>query len=193
MIWWNLYERHAKGRARAGDRLRGVRAVLEDFRSRQGLPKGLSAQWSSQTNRESGTVEWFLGDRTGVAKLPATPDLRDVRLTLLALVDGRNDHLRQFTAMLEGRATTGKAKWTVAIHLEDDRGGDDADHKGSGACGHASWHCHVGPDLNAKPKVRVPLPGLTAADAVRWLLTTHDRAMEPASWGRLPERLRAAR
>lgn len=191
MIWWDLYERHAKGRANATKRLRGVRAVLRDFQNRHGLPQGFNARWASQNNPDSGTVEWFMGDRAGVIDLPAFADLRDVRLTLLALADGRQDHLRKFTAMLEGRAIKGGATWTVAIHLEDDRDGDDADHKGTGACGHASWHCHVGPDLNAKPKVRVPLPGLTAADAVRWLLTTHTATMEPARWAERPEKVRA--
>lgn len=182
MIWQKLYDRHTKDRMRAKESLTAVRHVLQKFRSKTGLPQGFSAQWASELNRESGVVEWFMADRIGVVPLKETADLADVRLTLLALADGRANHLRQFTAMLEGKSVRGGTPWTVAIHLADDRADDEGDRQGTGACGHAAWHCHVGPDLNAKPKVRVPLPGLKPADALSWLLTTLVADMEPARW-----------
>ena len=103
MIWWNLYDRHTKDRVRANESLTAVRRVLQDYGSRTGLPQGFSAQWASELNRESGLVEWFMADRTGVVDLRSTPDLADVRLTLLALVDRGENRLRKFTATATAR------------------------------------------------------------------------------------------
>ena len=189
MIWHNLYERHTKGRSNARKLLTALRPVLTDLRSRTGLHQGFPAQWASQLNRESGLEEWFMAVPGGVVKLPTTSEVDGVRLTLLAMVEPRADHLQRFTAMLEGRRTQDDTAWTVAIHLENDAA-TGGDRKGLGACGHAAWHCHVGPGLGAVPKVRVPLPGLKPADALQWVLTTLVAAMEPAPWTRAPAPVR---
>lgn len=186
MIWWNVYKRHTGSRAKAATSLGSMRPVLNDLGSRTGRAN-LGAYWSQQRNPATGIAEWSMaGIDHGVVQLNDTLHLRDVKLTLLALVDTRADRLRQFTAMLEGIRQNDGTSWTVAIHLEDDHNRREGDHKGTGACGHAAWHCHVGPDLSATPKVRVPLPALKPADALRWVLTTLIPAMEPAPWERCP-------
>lgn len=69
----------------------------------------------------------------------------------------------------------------MAIHLPKDRE-SDGDRQGSGACGHAALHCHVGPTLDADPKVRVPLPPLPPADALDWILSQVVPGWEPTPW-----------
>lgn len=81
----------------------------------------------------------------------------------------RKDHLHMFTVMVEGERADG-SKWTLAVHLPDDEG-PEGDRQGRGACGHAALHCHVGPDLDTAPEVRVPLPAISAADAFDWVLS----------------------
>lgn len=186
MIWWNIYMRHTGNRAKAAISLSSLRPVLNDLGSRTGLVN-VGASWSQQKNPKTGIAEWSMtGSHQGVVQLKDTPDLRDLKLTLLALVDTREDRLRQFTAMLEGIRPNDGTPWIAAVHLEDDDNRPEGDRKGTGACGHAAWHCHVGPDLSATPKVRVPLPALKPADALRWVLTTIIPAMEPAPWERCP-------
>lgn len=58
----------------------------------------------------------------------------------------------------------------------------ERDRKGGGACGHAAFHCHVGPTLDHEPKVRVPLPAIGPAAALDWLLSIVIPAWEPAPW-----------
>ena len=53
---------------------------------------------------------------------------------------------------------------------------------GAGGCGHATFHCHVGPDLDAKPKVRVPFPAVGPEHALDWLLATVVPGIEPMPW-----------
>jgi hypothetical protein len=77
------------------------------------------------------------------------------------------------------------------VHLHDDRvsaknpGGDRAGH---GACGHAALHAHVGPTMNDEPKVRVPLPGLGAGQALEWVLSQVVPTLdfEAAPWASIP-------
>jgi hypothetical protein len=89
--------------------------------------------------------------------------------------------VHQFTAMIEGTTPAG-LPWAAAVHLEDDREAAEQDRKGGGACGHAAFHCHVGPTLDHEPKVRVPLPAVGPADALDWLLSIVVPAWEPAPW-----------
>ncbi|MCL2824561.1 MAG: hypothetical protein FWD57_11265, partial [Polyangiaceae bacterium] len=60
---------------------------------------------------------------------------------------------------------------------------ETGDRQGSGACGHAAFHCHIGPDLDAKPKLRIPLPAIGPADALDWVLSQLcGDGFEPAPW-----------
>ena len=68
------------------------------------------------------------------------PALNHARLTVAAVVNTRGDALHQFTAMVEGLRPDG-SPFAIAVHLDDDRRKDCADRMGSGACGHAAFHC----------------------------------------------------
>lgn len=114
--------------------------------------------------------------------------LTDAKLTLLAHVDLRRQHVNHFALTLEGRGHMGQP-WTVAIHLEDNEGKATGDHKGKGAASHAALHCHVGPDLDHEPKVRVPLPPLSMAHCLDWLLCMVIPEWEPAPWASIKEAL----
>lgn len=113
--------------------------------------------------------------------LVGLPSLQEARLTVLALLSRKADHVHQFTAMIEGKTPVG-LPWAAAVHLENDREPDEQDRKGGGACGHAAFHCHVGPTLDHEPKVRVPLPAVAPADALDWLLSIVIPTWEPAPW-----------
>jgi len=115
--------------------------------------------------------------------LRALPKLSEARLTLKALVDRKKKHIHAFTAMIQGISPT-KESWIVAIHLDDDLG--DQGRRGRGACSHAAFHCHIGPTLDRHPKVRVPLPGIGASEALDWMLTLVLDDWEPAPWEEHP-------
>lgn len=109
------------------------------------------------------------------------PGLGGAHLTVLATIHLRSGHLHEFTAALSAKRAD-NTLWTVAIHLEDDRESEKNDRKGDGACSHAAIHCHVGPDLDTAPKVRVPLPAVGPVGALDWLLSTVVPGWEPALW-----------
>ena len=75
-----------------------------------------------------------------------------------------------------------RAHPVVLFLLRNGDGRPGGDRQGSGACGHAAFHCHVGPTLDAEPKVRVPLPPLHPADALDWVLSQVVPGYEPAPW-----------
>jgi len=142
-------------------------------------------------------VKWSIRDSGAVAPVPLRQisDLASAELSLMALADRRN-HLHQFTVMVEGKRADGSA-WALAVHFEDDRVTDknkDADRKGTGAGGHAAFHCHVGPGLDVAPKVRVPLPALGPVEALEWVLSqlVPTAQFEPAPWAQVQAALRKA-
>jgi hypothetical protein len=118
------------------------------------------------------------GDREPLWELP---HLGDAHLTVLALVSRRTEHLHQFTAMIEAVTDT-RSPWVAAVHLEDDHQPPDHDRKGSGACGHSAFHCHVGTSMDHEPKVRVPFPDVGPVGALDWLLSIVIPGWEPAPW-----------
>lgn len=136
---------------------------------------------------DGGLVAWSIRDG-GVAaplRLEAIGDLASAELSVMALAD-RRDHLHQFTVMVEGKRPDGTA-WAIAVHFEDDRVTQKSpcgDQKGTGACGHAAFHSHVGPGLDLGPKVRVPLPAFGPVEALEWVLSqiVPTAAFEPAPW-----------
>jgi hypothetical protein len=142
-------------------------------------------------------LEWSIrdGGTTAPVSLRQIPDLASAELSLMALADRRN-HLHKFTVMVEGRRIDGSA-WAVAVHFEDDRVTEKnpgADRKGTGACGHAAFHCHVGPGLDVAPKVRVPLPALGPVEALEWVLSqlVPTAKFEPAPWAAVQAALKKA-
>jgi hypothetical protein len=93
--------------------------------------------------------------------------------------------------MVEGR-TLQDAPWCVALHLQNDSG-PSGDRAGSGACGHAAFHCHVGPTLDDEPKMRVLPPPLLPAEALDWVLSQVVPDYEPAPWPSVVAALAAPR
>lgn len=130
--------------------------------------------------------EWYIRTEGDVGTESVTlPDLREATLSVQLTTDTKGKHIHEFSAAVSG-LTRADARWTVAIHLEDDRGVSNKkphpEQKGDGACSHAVMHCHVGPDLDAFPKVRLPMPAMGPADALDWLLATVVPGFEPMPW-----------
>lgn len=146
-----------------------------------------------QNRQRSGLLEWSIQPEP--LALSGVPHLTTASLSLMALTD-RSGHLHMFTVMVEGERKDG-SKWTLAVHLPDDRETEKnpkGDRQGRGAGGHAALHCHVGPDLETAPEVRVPLPALSAAEALDWVLSqiiTTDE-FEPAPWAEVQDAMKKA-
>ncbi len=144
--------------------------------------------------RSGAIVEWSIRRRetAGVGEpLTNIEGLHTTTLSVLATA-ARDGALHQFDIRAEGERHDG-TRWVIAVHLSDDRA-PSGDRHALGACGHAVLHCHVGPDLNATPKIRVPLPALGPVEALEWVLSqlvpTAD--FEPARWGEVQAALKKA-
>jgi hypothetical protein len=120
-------------------------------------------------------TEWYIDRAAEGEPVTGLQALTDATLVVLMLGDRTSVH--QFTAHLRGTTQAG-ASWLVAAHL--DATGDD--HMGSGACGHASFHSHVGPDYGVVPEVRVPLPAVGPVAALDWIFSIVVPGWEPAPW-----------
>lgn len=146
-----------------------------------------------QNPQRAGLVEWSI--RPEPLALNGVPHLASAKLSLMALTD-RGGHLHMFTVMVEGEREDG-SKWTLAVHLPDDQEttkNPNGDRQGRGAGGHAALHCHVGPDLETAPEVRVPLPAINAAEALDWILSQiiPTDSFEPAPWAQVQAALKKA-
>lgn len=183
-VWGALYEQHRDMRSASADLITSVRQRLIELAERGHCSRTIQGRF---TRRDRGGLrEWFiqqLDSHDERERLVGLPSLHDARLTVLALLSRRADHVHQFTLMLEGTAPTG-LPWAAAVHLEDDRE-PDTDRKGGGACSHAAFHCHVGPTLDHEPKVRVPFPAVGPAGALDWLLSIVIPDWDPAPWRRM--------
>lgn len=177
--WFDLYRAQTAARSLLPESQSDIRKVLIDFADRAHSAQTIRGKF--QRRERENLTEWHI----------AAPDSQievvfagfcNVKLQLLALVDKRARQLRQFSATLSGENETTGQPWTAAVHFESNAEGPTSDHKGAGAASHAAFHCHVGPDLDALPKIRVPLPAVSPAEALRWLLSIVDPAMEPAPW-----------
>gem|GEM_PF-2056878 len=143
----------------------------------------------------STTVQHTLGrERSGEALLLSElPEpvrdrvaLREALLSVLLRFDRSVQRLQELNIMLSGLRLDG-TPWALAVHLpHEDRtlGRPQGDREGLGACGHAALHCHVGPTLDVKPKIRVPLPPLRPAQIVEWMISQAipTPEFEPAPW-----------
>jgi hypothetical protein len=182
MGWGELYEQHCGMRSASGELITAIRNRLLALADRGYCARTIQGRF---TRRDRGGLrEWFIQQvdpRDEREPLVGLPSLPDARLTVLALLSRKADHVHQFTSMLEGTTPTG-LPWAAAVHLEDDREPDKQDRKGGGACSHAAFHCHVGPTLDHEPKVRVPFPAVGPAGAFDWLLSTVIPAWDPAPW-----------
>jgi hypothetical protein len=181
--WLALYEQHCAMRAESDDLHRLLRKRLIELADRGHCAATIRGRF---TPRHRGALVELRIDANGHREpLRALPYLDEAHLTVLALVSRRTDHVHQFTAMVEG-TTHAKLPWIVAVHLEaDHEPPDHHDRKGSGACGHAAFHCHVGQTMGQEPKVRVPLPDVGSVGALDWLLSIVIPDWEPAPWPKI--------
>lgn len=183
--WVNLYSTHRQIRAAAltwtGEVRKRLVALADaghcdaSIRGRfRGKNRGDFAEWSIR-GVNGGEIAEPLNNLTTLAT---------ARITILALVHN-SGHLHAFTMSVEGERPDG-SKWALAVHLPDDRvaHNEDGDRQGLGGCSHAALHCHVGPDLETAPNVRVPLPALSPVELVEWVLSqlVPTDAFEPAKW-----------
>jgi hypothetical protein len=183
--WGALYQEHRDMRSASADLATSLRRQLVALADRGHCARTIQGRF---TRRDRGGLRELyiqpldhLDHADQREPLVELPSLDDARLTVLALVSRKVDHVHQFTAMIEGLAPDGR-KWAAAVHLEDDRAADEQDRRGGGACSHAAFHCHVGPTLDDVPKVRVPLPAVGPAGALDWLLSIVVPGWEPARW-----------
>jgi hypothetical protein len=180
--WQELYTKHIAVRSLSTDLAGSLRRRLLALADRGHCARTIQGRF---TRRDRGPLRELyiqpLDSHDLREPLLGLPSLAEARFTLLAMTSRRADHVHQFSAMIEGM-TPARLSWSAAVHLEDDSDPVEQDRRGSGACGHAALHCHVGPTLDHEPKVRVPLPAIGPADALDWLLSIVVPGWEPAPW-----------
>ncbi|MBM7115734.1 hypothetical protein [Archangium primigenium] len=183
--WVELYTSHRQVRAGPPTWTGEVRKRLIALAEAGHCDKSIRGRFSQQRSGE--LVEWSIRKDNAQAAEPLTglADLKTAQISVLGLVS-RKGHLHSFTVSVEGKRSDGSS-WAVAVHLPDDRETEkkpNGDRQGLGACSHAALHCHVGPDLDTGPEVRVPLPALTPGEVLDWVLSqlVPTQAFEPAPW-----------
>jgi hypothetical protein len=182
--WIELHGEHRVLRATGGASLKDIRRVLQLLTKRKHAAQSLIGRFTNKKNRETTRREWYITapqDAEEEEKAEwseplrnLAPNIAEARLTILALTDESDVKLGKLTVMLRGRSAAGEP-FVVAAHLDDC-------HMGLGACGHALFHCHVGPSFSATPEVRVPLPALRPAATLEWALSVVLPNWEPVPW-----------
>jgi hypothetical protein len=186
--WVSLHQQHSELRAghqHTVDRLKAPLRRLANLK----VYCDRSLPWFLKTTEADGRVIVFTqphGGPAGPVALRDLPDLTDARLSIQATLQSMTGRINEFSAAISGRTAAGVNR-TVAIHLESElrrpaHKGWRGDWRGDGASSHAIFHCHVGPDLDAKPKVRVPFPAVGPEHALDWLLATVVPGFEPVPW-----------
>jgi hypothetical protein len=182
--WVDLYRSHREMRTTAGETSRDIRVLLGEIArlNPEVLDAGVTSRFTYVRSTASRLRHYRLAGNDGGECLNV-PSLRAARLDVQLLQDSRSFHIHELTVMLTGQTNDGRP-WVLAVHLPDDRAANsqDGDQQGSGACGHASLHCHTGPTLDALPTLRVPLPKLTPAEVLAWVLSQVIPGFEPAPW-----------
>ncbi len=190
--WISLYREHQAGRRPDLNWTRDVRLMLGKLAAAGHCERSVCQRF---TNKRSGGIEeWAIRRREtpGAGEPLLNIDgLRTTTLSVLATA-ARDGALHQLDIRAEGERHDG-TRWVIAVHLSDDRG-RDRDRHAHGAGGHAALHCHVGPDLNASPKIRVPLPALGPVEALEWVLSqlVPIAQFEPAPWSEVHTALKKA-
>lgn len=178
--WVDLYRAHTESRGKVG------KTWSSEIRRRLRALAAAHCEETSNvlfTNKAKGRLleEWRLAS---VLVLQNIPEIASAKLDVLVLCNPRTGHIHQLTITAKGQRSADGSLWTIAVHLADDRDLPDEDRQGLGACSHAALHCHVGPDLDTSPAVRVPLPALGPAEALDWVISQviPTRDFEPAGW-----------
>ena len=187
--WAKLYANHRKLRTETDGRF--------ETEIRKQLTKLVDAghcafaRFSYRTNKKhKGLEAWEIKstkDCDGL-RLLNVDGFASIRFQVQVLFERRSNHLRALMAMAECVRTDG-SPCVIAVHMPDDGPGDQ---QGLGACGHAAFHCHIGPSLDVKPQVRVPLPALSPSEVAQWVISqvVQDQAFEPAPWDSVNKALR---
>ncbi|MCB9531337.1 MAG: hypothetical protein H6700_06195 [Myxococcales bacterium] len=190
--WVGLYREHSRLREHSADpftELKGPLRRLADLKEHchPSLPWLLKKKQSKCGTRLTVfTVPQPNATDAGPVALRGLPDLVGARLSIQATFESKTSRIQHFSVAISGQ-TSSSVDWTVALHLESELGSPDvvgwqADWRGEGACSHAVFHCHVGPDLDAKPKVRVPFPAVSPGHALDWVLATVVPGFDPMPW-----------
>jgi hypothetical protein len=182
--WLELHGQHRELRGTGGSSPQEIRRVLQLLIERKHAHATLMNRFTNKKNKGTNRREWYIAAPKDTGEedkkywseplLNLAPDIAEARLTILALTEESDMKLSKLTIMLSGRNSVA-APFVVAAHLDDC-------HMGSGACGHALFHCHVGSSLDAVPKVRVPLPALRPAATLEWALSIALPGWEPVPW-----------
>lgn len=177
MNWPQLYAAHGDMRSVEHELIGDLRQRLVQLAERRHVDRTIQGRFT-----QVGAMDYLITPNGRAEPLANLPTLTDAELVLMAKVDRRRAHLHQFTAMIQGTTLDHQLPWAAAVHLQSDLDPNKGDRHGTGACGHAAFHCHVGPALDHEPKVRVPLPAVGPAAALDWLLTMIIPDWEPAPW-----------
>lgn len=185
--WLALHGAHRTLRETGGSSVQDIRRVLQLLVERKHSSPSLINRFTYKKNRVTNRRDWFIAPLRGAKEEEKAewseplqnlaPDIAAARLTILALTEESDKKLGKLTVMMNGTSAAG-APFIVAVHL-DDR------HMGLGACGHALFHCHVGPAFSTAPEVRVPFPGLRPAATLEWALSVVLPSWEPAPWDKV--------
>lgn len=193
--WIALYKSHGSARTVHPSWTTEVRKKLIALADAKHCDEAIRGRFSNQNVGD--LVEWSIRkDGAQVAEpLTRLADLEIAEITVLGLVSKRG-HLHAFTVSVEGMRKDGTL-WTLAVDLPDDREtskNSKGDRQGLGACSHAAFHCHVGPDRATAPEVRVPLPALGPVEALEWVLSqiVPTAEFEPAPWAEVTAALKEA-
>ena len=192
--WFRLYADHRDVHESTSDWPSAIRKRLKKLSETNHCEN--NAQWlftgkeeAKRDNRKgrSPTTEWRFSPC--VLPLVRIPYMSEASLDIKAMIDRNEKRLLAFSLVVTGKRED-NTTFTLAVHLEDDTVTEKnrlGDRKGQGACGHAAFHCHVGPDLDTEPKVRVPMPAISTIDALDWVLSQAIpvEEFEPAPWSEL--------
>lgn len=194
--WIDLYTSHRKARSVEPSWTTEVRKKLIALANAKHCDDTIRGRFSDR--KLGDLVEWSIRRNETQAAEPLTGlvDLQTAELSVLGLVGKRGKHLHAFTVSVEGKRKDGST-WMLAVDLPDDRETaktPDGDRQGLGACSHAAFHCHVGPDRTTAPEVRVPLPALGPVEALEWVLSqlVPTSQFEPAPWADVQAALKKA-
>jgi hypothetical protein len=172
-VWQELHQAHEAARALPGPKSLGneVRRKLH-LLAQKGLCSASAPSWV--TERTWGDRRFFELRGSQSIELGSVEPLIEAKLSLSALTSRRGERIEKFTIKLEAISRPARP-FVVSVELTE-----KAD--GQGACGHALLHCHIGPDHEVKPQIRVPLPALKPWDALDWVLSQIIPEWEPAPW-----------
>lgn len=179
-MWDALYRQHEAARdVGNADVASMLRARVKWLVAQGHCDQRYQGKVSYKQQRPRGRREiWVKGSEDAMgAPIPLVdlPELTDASLFFAVMLDWGARRVEKFTVRLHGRTLATGLPWLVSVEMDDRP-------MGSGACGHAIIHCHVGPDHASTPEVRVPCPAMKPWEALDWVLTLVVPGWEPLPW-----------